>query len=48
MAIYNGEVVVNRSIKNFHKFVKAVDIMTDTNAFRTKGKRGTALANYYR
>ena len=35
------EVVVNRSIKNFHKFVKAVDIMADTNAFRTKGKRGT-------
>lgn len=35
------EVVVNRSIKNFHKFVKAVDIMADTNVFRTKGKRGT-------
>ena len=35
------EVVVNRSIKNFHKFVKAVDIIADTNAFRTKGKRGT-------
>lgn len=42
------EVVVNRSIKNFNKFVKAVDIMADTNVFRTKGKRGTALANYYR
>lgn len=35
------EVVVDRSIKNFHKFVKAVDIMADTNAFRTAGKRGT-------
>lgn len=35
------EVVVDRSIKNFHKFVKAVDVMADTNAFRTKGKRGT-------
>lgn len=35
------EVVVDRSIKNFHKFVKAVDVMADTNAFRTAGKRGT-------
>lgn len=35
------EVITNRSIKNFHKFVKAVDIMADTNAFRTPGKRGT-------
>lgn len=35
------EVITNRSVKNFHKFVKAVDIMADTNAFRTPGKRGT-------
>ena len=35
------EVITNRSIKNFHKFVKAVDIMADTNAFREPGKRGT-------
>lgn len=35
------EVVVDRSIKNFHKFVKAIDVMADTNAFRTAGKRGT-------
>ena len=35
------EVITNRSIKNFHKFVKAVDIMADTNSFREPGKRGT-------
>ena len=35
------EIITNRSVKNFHKFVKAVDIMADTNAFRTPGKRGT-------
>lgn len=35
------EVITNRAVKDFHKFVKAVDIMADTNAFREPGKQGT-------
>lgn len=41
------EVLVNRNIKDFHKYVTAIDIMADTNCFRlpSDGSWGKAKAN---